>query len=108
IRVEMTGRDVTRACGPRFTRQSSHALGAAEIAALAIAAPEPASHGMIEGQAVLLQLTVEAFENIARLGRGISRRPCFAGKFDELFAQPGKNSFVHGDSNRGADAISAA
>ena len=94
-RIEMARRDITRACRARFAGQYFNALGAAEITALPIASPEPATHGVVEGQTVRLELLIDALEQFLRFDGRIRRRFGFAGQLDKFFSQPREDSLAH-------------
>src|SRR5439155_10713551 len=87
-RIEMARRDVTRARRTRFAGEYFNALGAAEITALAVASPEPAAHRIFEGQAVRLELLIDALEQFLRFEGRIRCGFGFAGQLDKLFSQP--------------------
>src|SRR5882724_6592831 len=87
--------DVARARRARFAGQGLHSFIAAEIAALAVASPQPATHGVVKGQIMLLQLTIDSLKEFLRFNGSIHRRPSFAAQFDKLFSQPSKDSLTH-------------
>src|SRR5262245_32186556 len=86
-RVEVARGDVARASGAGLPGEDLHALPAATVARHPVPTPEAGADGVVKRQAVGLQLSAEAGEEVAGRLTGRQAGAAFTGDGDELVAE---------------------